>query len=181
MWPSEGSLVVGPIDPATKRGLSLVENCCATSFAIFAAAMLISATLSCRSYSRQHDTGRAESVGLDHIAADFEKVSVNVLDDVGPAEDQQFVAALLAPEIVHTGVAELNVSPHGAVVNDDAVAHGLEKVRHCKSVSAISRRSLQQYSLGRHPLPIRVNRANRGQELDGSLQTQTPARCGTGV
>src|SRR5207244_6279716 len=34
MCPREGSLVVGPIDPATKRGLSFVENCWATSRAI---------------------------------------------------------------------------------------------------------------------------------------------------
>ena len=33
MCPSDGSLVVGPIDPATNRGRSLVENCCATSLA----------------------------------------------------------------------------------------------------------------------------------------------------
>ena len=32
MCPSDGSFVVGPIDPATNRGLSFVENCCATSF-----------------------------------------------------------------------------------------------------------------------------------------------------
>src|SRR2546430_11879075 len=58
IWPSEGSLVVGPIDPATNRGLSLLENCCATSLAILAAAMFSSATLSCKSYSAR--TTRSE-------------------------------------------------------------------------------------------------------------------------
>ena len=73
----------------------------------------------------QNDAGGPEGVGLDHVAAHLEEVGVNVLNNVGPAEDQQFVAAFLAPEIVHTGVAELDVRPHGAVVNDDAVFYGL--------------------------------------------------------
>ena len=60
----------------------------------------------------------------------LKKVGVNVLNNVRPAEHQQFVAAFLAPEIVQRGVAELDVGPHGAVVDDDAVAHGLEKVSH---------------------------------------------------
>ena len=46
MCPSDGSLVVGPIDPATNRGLSLVENCCATSRASCPAFTLISRTRS---------------------------------------------------------------------------------------------------------------------------------------
>ena len=49
--PRDGSLVVGPNDPATKRGLSLVENCWATSRASCAALRLISRTLSRRSNS----------------------------------------------------------------------------------------------------------------------------------
>ena len=70
----------------------------------------------------QHHAGAAEGVSLDHVAAHLEEVGVNVLDDVGPAQNQQFVAALLTPEIVHTGIAELDIRPHGAVVDDDAVA-----------------------------------------------------------
>ena len=73
MWPSDGSLVVGPIDPATKRGLSFVENCCATSRASFAAAMLISATSILQIEFGQHDAGAAERVGLDHVAAHLEE------------------------------------------------------------------------------------------------------------
>ena len=73
----------------------------------------------------QHHPGGAKGVGLDYVAAHLEEVGVNVLDDVGPAQHQQFVAAFLAPEIVHTGVAELDIRPHGAVVNHDALFHGL--------------------------------------------------------
>ena len=83
----------------------------------------------------QDDAGAAKSVGLDHVAADLEEVGVNVLDNVGPAEDEQFVAAFLAPEIVHTGVAELDVRPHGAVVDDDAVFHGLKKSDICNAIN----------------------------------------------
>ena len=47
--PSEGSLVVGPMEPATNRLRPL--KLAATSRASFAAAKLISYTLSCKSYS----------------------------------------------------------------------------------------------------------------------------------
>jgi hypothetical protein len=51
MWPRDGSFVVGPIEPATKRGLAGVENWAATSFASRAAAIFKSRVCSCRSYS----------------------------------------------------------------------------------------------------------------------------------
>ena len=49
--PSDGSFVVGPIDPATNRLRPFDEKLAATSRASFAAATLISCTLSCKSYS----------------------------------------------------------------------------------------------------------------------------------
>src|ERR1017187_2375513 len=51
MCPSNGSFVVGPMEPATKRLRPLDEKLAATSRASLAAAKLISCTLSCRSYS----------------------------------------------------------------------------------------------------------------------------------
>ncbi len=51
MCPSEGSLVVGPIDPATKRGRPGVENCAATSRATLQAARFNSRVRSSSPYS----------------------------------------------------------------------------------------------------------------------------------
>ena len=72
----------------------------------------------------QDHARRAERVGLHHVAAHAVEGSVNVLDDVGPAQHQQFVAAFLAPVVVHSGVAGLDAGPHGAVEDDDAFLHG---------------------------------------------------------
>ena len=72
----------------------------------------------------------AKGVGLDHIAANLEEGGVNVFDNVRPAQNQQFVTTFFTPEIVHTGIAELDIGPHRAVVDNDAFLHGLEKVRH---------------------------------------------------
>jgi len=58
----------------------------------------------------KHYSRSAECIGLDHIAADREKFSVNVLNNVGTAQHQEFVATFLAPEIVDTGIAHLDVA-----------------------------------------------------------------------
>ena len=60
---------------------------------------------------------------------------MNILDNVRSAQNQQFVATLFTPEIVHTGIAELNVSSHRAVIDDDTLIHGMEKIRHSKGIS----------------------------------------------
>ena len=122
---SDGSFVVGPIDPATKRGLSLVENCCATSFASCAALTLISRTRSSEIELRQNDGGTAEGVGLDDVAAHAEEVGVDVTNDVGAAEHQNFAAIFLAPVIIQSGIARLDVGAHRAVVDDDTFLHDL--------------------------------------------------------
>ena len=135
MCPSEGSLVVGPDRAGHEARLVFGRELLRNFLRNLRGGDVDLSDLVLQVVLGQHHAGGAESIGLDHVAADLEEVSVNVLDDVRTAEDQQFVAAFLAPEIVHTGVAELDVSPHRAVVNDDAVAHGLEKVRHCKAIS----------------------------------------------
>src|ERR1700730_10271427 len=78
------------------------------------------------------------SASPSHIAAHAQKTGVNLFDDVGPAEDEQFVTAFLAPEIIDAGIAHLSPRAHGAVVDDDPVAYGLEKRRHQRSAVSIS-------------------------------------------
>ena len=46
IWPSVGSFVVGPIEPATQRGFSFVEKSEATRFASSAALKLSSYAIS---------------------------------------------------------------------------------------------------------------------------------------
>ena len=50
---------------------------------------------------------------------------MNIANNVGAAQHQYFAAILLAPVIVQSRIALLNVGPHCAVVNYDAVLHGL--------------------------------------------------------
>src|ERR1700691_1938739 len=78
----------------------------------------------------QNDAGAAESVGFYHVAAGGKEVGVDVTNNVGPAQHQHFAAILLAPIVVEGGVARLDVRAHRAVVNDDALENGLEKIRH---------------------------------------------------
>jgi len=78
----------------------------------------------------QHHPGGSKGVGFDDIAADRQKTGVDLSNDIGTAQDQNFVAALLTPEIIRTEIAILDVGAHGAVINDHALANGLEKIRH---------------------------------------------------
>jgi len=55
---------------------------------------------------------------------------VNIADNVGPAQDEQLVATLLAPEIIGRRVAELNIGPHRAVIHHDAFLHAFEETFH---------------------------------------------------
>ena len=135
MWPSEGSLVVGPIEPATKRGLALVENCCATSRASLTAARLISRTRSARSNSVSTVRVAPKVLVSTTSQPTSQKTGVDVADDVGTAQDQDFAAVFFSPVVVERGLAELDVGAHGAVVNYDAVADELEKVGHWSVVS----------------------------------------------
>src|SRR5581483_3552831 len=78
----------------------------------------------------EHHAGSPEGVGLQDVTADVEKAGVDVFDNVGTAEHEDLVAAFVAPEIVHTGIAPLDIGAHGAVVDHDAVTHALEKISH---------------------------------------------------
>jgi hypothetical protein len=74
-----------------------------------------------------------------------------VSDNVRTAQHQNFAAIFLAPIVVEGGVAHLDVSAHRAVVNDNALLHGLEKVRHRKQFTVLSRgSSIRVCSPGSH-------------------------------
>ena len=78
----------------------------------------------------QHNARSTEGIGFDYVAADLQEGCMNVANDIRTAEHQQFIAALLAPVVVGGGVAKLNIGPHGAVVNDNALIHRLEEITH---------------------------------------------------
>ena len=72
----------------------------------------------------QHDRGGAESVGLDDVAADLEERAVHLRHQVGPRLDEPLVAPfeLGSAEVVGAEPEQLQVRPHGAVEDDDALA-----------------------------------------------------------
>jgi hypothetical protein len=57
---------------------------------------------------------------------------MNVANDVGTAEHQHFAAVFLAPVVIQSRIALLDVGAHRAVVNYDAFFHELQEVSHCK-------------------------------------------------
>ncbi|CAB4609533.1 unannotated protein [freshwater metagenome] len=63
----------------------------------------------------------AERVGLDDIAADLEIAGVDVSNDIGSGDDEEFVASLEvgSAEVVGGHTAGLNTRAHAAVENDD--------------------------------------------------------------
>ena len=75
----------------------------------------------------QHDVGGAEGVGLDDVGPRLQVGAVDLRDDIGPGQDQVFVAPLElgAAEIVGGEVALLELGPHGAVDDEDAFGKGL--------------------------------------------------------
>src|SRR5215470_1382211 len=61
---------------------------------------------------------------------------MNVPDNVRPAECQDLVAVFFPPIIIERRVMLVNVGSHRPVVDDDALANGLEKIGH--QYSAVS-------------------------------------------
>src|SRR2546430_4427707 len=53
---------------------------------------------------------------------------MNIANNIGTAQHQNFAAVLLAPVIVQGRIALLDVRTHGAVVDYDSGVHELEKV-----------------------------------------------------
>ena len=121
---TEMVLVVGPIEPATKRGLLGVENLSAAARAMRAAATLIAWVCSSQPVLGEHERGRAEGVGLEDVGAGSEETLVHALDDVGPRQHEVLVAALQvgAAEVVGAEVEVLDRRAHGAVEDEDPLA-----------------------------------------------------------
>ena len=124
MWPSDGSLVVGPRsghEPGFIFGRELLGNLprqlCGFYVDLAHAVAQVEFT--------EHDGRSAKRVGFDDIASYAEEVRVDVTNDVGTAQHQHFAAVFLAPEIIQGGITLLNVGPHRSVVNDDAFFYDL--------------------------------------------------------
>ncbi len=79
----------------------------------------------------EHRGERAEGVGLDDVATHLEERPVDPLDHVGPSDDEELVAPfeLGAAEVVGTEIGQLQVGPHGAVEDHDALGRRLSVAR----------------------------------------------------
>ena len=130
--PSDGNLVPGPIEPATKRGWSAVEKLSATSRAMRAPARLISWARAAMAVLAEGGRERPEGAGLDDVDADVEERRVELLDDVRPGDHEQLVAPLevRAAEVVGGEVLLLDAGAEGAVVDDHALANRFEERAH---------------------------------------------------
>ena len=71
---------------------------------------------------------RLEGARLDHVAADLQKGFVDPLNDVWSGEDEMVVASLerLASEVLGCWMTQLNVGPHRAVEDEDALRQSEE-------------------------------------------------------
>ena len=75
------------------------------------------------------DGGAAKTVGLDHVGAGGEIAFMDVADEVGAGEVQDFGAVFLVP-IVFFGVQGegLHARAHAAVAEEDGFGEGFEEV-----------------------------------------------------
>ena len=77
------------------------------------------------------DPRALEGVGLDDLGAGVDHRRVQLLDDVGPVEDERLVAAAGQLVVVLEREVELlERRAHAAVEDDDAVARGCHEVAH---------------------------------------------------
>src|SRR5579862_9363694 len=79
----------------------------------------------------QNDARPTERISFDDIAPHPQKICMNFANDIRPAQYQNFTAVFFAPIIVECRIALVNIGAHRAVIDDDALAHGLEEVFHC--------------------------------------------------
>ena len=132
MFPSagideEGSMPVGPIEPATKRGWlprreplggAAGEDRGAEVHLVGAVAEAVLVELQAR---------RAERVRLDDVAADPEVAGVDVLDEVGPRQREEVVRPLLAAELRGLELVALDLGAHRAVEDEGAAVDGFSE------------------------------------------------------
>ena len=133
MWPSEGSLVVGPMDPATKRGFSGVEYWSATSRARRAAARLSSRVRSWRSYSASTMLAEPKlSVSITSQPASRNDAWMARITS-GRDRTSSSLQPFLAPEVVGGQAVLLHTGAHCAVVDQHASFQFLKKIRQSSS------------------------------------------------
>ena len=144
-------LVVGPIEPATKRGRSGGRRTAsAASRAMRAAATLISWALSSRPYSAS-TSGVEPKVSVSMMSAPASrKRSWTSCDDVGAGEDEVLVAAfeLGAAEVVGGEVQGLDRGAHGAVEDEDALVE-----QRFDAAAGLSSSSVQRSLVNRQASP----------------------------
>ena len=118
----------GPMEPATQRGRSGVENSSATERASSAARLVELTRLVGQSVLGQDDRRRAERVGLDDVTTHLVEAPVHLGHQIGPGLHQPLVASLelRSAEVVGTKAEQLQVRTHGAVEDDDAVPQCLQ-------------------------------------------------------
>ena len=73
----------------------------------------------------EHNVGRPKGVGLNHIRTDSQVLAVDIAYHFGTTEVQHFATVFFSPEVVKGGPHILNERAHGAVVDDNALIHGL--------------------------------------------------------
>ncbi len=117
------ALVVGPMEPATKRGRAPVENSAAAWRASLRRAEVQVVRLRFEPVFGQHQRGAAEGVGLDHVGAGLEVRAMDAEHDVGPRANQVFVAAFQsgAAEVGGGQPALLEHGAHGPIEDEDTL------------------------------------------------------------
>ena len=122
---TEIAFVVGPIDPATNRGLSGVEASRAASIASSAASRLSARRLGLESVLGEHQRRTAKGVGLDDIGAGREIGTVDIEDHIRPGADEDLVATFefRSAEIPGPELLRLQHRTGSAIEDQDALGH----------------------------------------------------------
>ena len=104
------SLLVGPMEPATKRGLRGGGILVGDFARQFGGGEVEFVGAICELVIGQRDPRAAEGVGLDDIGAGFEILAVDLLYHVGPRDVEDFRAVLPAPG----SRSRWTAAPHGS-------------------------------------------------------------------
>ena len=128
---TEIALVVGPMEPQTKRGLSGVEWRAQAARAMRGGQAVELEGLVGEAVLGEHQRRAAEGVGLDDVAAGGEVALVDAVDHVGAGGAEVFVAPLElgAAEVVGGQGDALERGAGGAVEHEDARVEGRQQER----------------------------------------------------
>ena len=122
-------LRVGPMEPATKRGLRAVENSSAACRASRAAVIIELVRFAIHAVIHQVALGAVERIGLDDIRAGFQIRAMDAQHHIGARLHQDFVAALQRrpAEIRGREMLLLQHGAHGAVDDQNTAIEGIEQ------------------------------------------------------